>query len=324
MSTVLQPTLDDQVYDNASFSGNVFAEYESDLPEWWLRKGIVSYGDTARFRLFMDKLKQGKPVTVVALGGSVTFGSQVANPNENAFFPRISKWIQNHFPNPDHVFLNSAVPGTPSSYMALCMKWHVPGTVDLVFLEYNINDGDESGDVPLRRSHERLLRLLLALPNRPALMEIVVHRWLKDHELLNHRVPYRHAGDAGDDEIGILSNFYHIPWVSMRSLMWDKVFSSNQTDRICWTDFMSDPGHPNARGHHYISDMVILFMRHIAEDVLKNPIGSRNGNLDIMQPLPDPLYPVRNLYSFKSCKCQWFSLACPLLIDSFAYSSYLN
>jgi len=45
--------------------------------------------------------------------------------------------------------------------MALCVTWHVPPEADLVVLEYNINDGGGKGDIPIRRSHERLLRTLL-------------------------------------------------------------------------------------------------------------------------------------------------------------------
>ena len=65
--------------------------------------------------------------------------------------------------------------------MNACLQWHVPPTVDLVVVEYNINDGG-AGDRPIRRAHERLIRKLLAFPNRPAVMEVVVYRWaLKDN-----------------------------------------------------------------------------------------------------------------------------------------------
>ena len=39
-----------------------------------------------------------------------------------------------------------------------------------------VNDGGERWEVPIRTAHERLLRKLLAYPNRPAVMELVFYR----------------------------------------------------------------------------------------------------------------------------------------------------
>lgn len=36
--------------------------------------------------------------------------------------------------------LNGAVPGTTSSYMSVCYNMHVPRDVDIVVLEYAVND----------------------------------------------------------------------------------------------------------------------------------------------------------------------------------------
>ena len=40
-------------------------------------------------------------------------------------------------------------------------------------LQFTINDGNEKGDAPFRRSHERLLRKLLTYKNRPAVVEML-------------------------------------------------------------------------------------------------------------------------------------------------------
>jgi hypothetical protein len=53
-------------------------------------------------------------------------------------------------------------------------------------MQYNVNDGREQytsregeGEVagPMRLSHERLLRKLLVMRSRPAVVELVVYRW---------------------------------------------------------------------------------------------------------------------------------------------------
>ena len=48
----------------------------------------------------------------------------------------------------------------------------------------NINDGGkERGDTPIRRAHERLIRKLLNLPSRPAVVELVYYRAFPDMHL---------------------------------------------------------------------------------------------------------------------------------------------
>jgi len=42
--------------------------------------------------------------------------------------------------------------------------------------QYNVNDM-QGIQLPLRKAHERLLRKLLALPKRPAVVELLVYRW---------------------------------------------------------------------------------------------------------------------------------------------------
>ena len=53
-------------------------------------------------------------------------------------------------------------------------------------MQYNVNDGREQytsregeGEAagPMRLSHERLLRKLLVMRSRPAVVELVVYRW---------------------------------------------------------------------------------------------------------------------------------------------------
>ena len=42
------------------------------------------------------------------------------------------KFIREHFPHPEHVLHNGAIPATQSSYMSMCVNLHVPRNVDLV------------------------------------------------------------------------------------------------------------------------------------------------------------------------------------------------
>eukprot|EP00889_Picochlorum_renovo_P000207 jgi/Picre1/27237/NNA_000206.t1 len=86
--------------------------------------------------------------------------------------------------------------------MALCWRFYIPRDPDLIIVEYNVNDGgDKSNDSPMRRAHERLLRSLLSLESKPAVIENVVMR-IPEETIPEPR--YKNAG--GDDQIGTLPN----------------------------------------------------------------------------------------------------------------------
>jgi hypothetical protein len=69
-----------------------------------------------------------------------------------------------------HVAKLSTAAGAASQAMAAVFS---PLCAAFVALQFTINDGNEKGDAPFRRSHERLLRKLLNYKNRPAVVEMV-------------------------------------------------------------------------------------------------------------------------------------------------------
>ena len=99
--------------------------YAPALPYHAVGKGIVSYGDTRRLRRVMAALLSGQAVSAATVGGSITFGARTAKGTED-YPSRLSAWLRGTFPSANHTLVNSAVPGTPSTYMALCLAWHVP------------------------------------------------------------------------------------------------------------------------------------------------------------------------------------------------------
>ena len=233
-------------------------------------------------------------------------------------------------------------------------------------LHSQINDGGSKGDTPIRRSHERLLRKLLAFPNRPAVMELVfyrcaagVHAWwevaVTSPPPARNLTPFhvqvagtrtvrergaglqlwrwapgrtampsasskqshesRRACCAGDNELGLLAQYYHLPWFSTRSLMWDTWAAKGAKVRAGaggrvagrlllrttalpphpsaqeHPDFMNGPDHPNDLGHRYMADMVIAYLRHIVEDLGLRPYGQADKAV-VDAPLPPPMFKV--------------------------------
>ncbi|KAG2498444.1 hypothetical protein HYH03_003701 [Edaphochlamys debaryana] len=110
-----------------------------------------------------------------------------------------------------HHFTNGGVPGTLSAYMSSCMQTHIPENVDLVFVEYSVNDvAAPSRDFEDRRPFERLLRKALALPSRPAVV-------------LVHFFPWRHGEaeywESAERDYQEYASFYGLPAVSLRAAM---------------------------------------------------------------------------------------------------------
>ncbi len=80
------------------------------------------------------KLKAGRPVTIAYFGGSIT-----AAPGYRV---QVTKWFRDQFPNAEVREVNAAIGGTGSDLgvfrCGVDVAAHDP---DLVFVEFNINDG---------------------------------------------------------------------------------------------------------------------------------------------------------------------------------------
>jgi hypothetical protein len=137
------------------------AQLNLTLPRYWLQKGIVSYGDMLRPRALMNKVLNGQGVTISVLGGSISWGHGVNNHTTEVYGAIVMDWFKRTFPNANHTFVNGAIPGTPSSYMALCVDNKIPQESDIILVEYNINDGSFDKTHPMRKAHERMLQRIL-------------------------------------------------------------------------------------------------------------------------------------------------------------------
>ena len=77
-----------------------------------------------------------------------------------------------------HELVNRGVGATGSSIFAACWRRWVDEGADLVILEFSINDAQDAPFTsPERRAYEQLVRALLRLPGRPALLQLHHHRW---------------------------------------------------------------------------------------------------------------------------------------------------
>eukprot|EP00877_Chromochloris_zofingiensis_P007869 jgi/Chrzof1/3335/Cz12g21090.t1 len=230
----------------------------------------------------------GKTIRVGAVGGSITHGAAASKIGETDWFSLVGKYLQGAFPKSNVIMRNGALPATPSALMNMCLETYVDEEVDVVFVEYAANDGSNRYDPIKPKVYERLLRKILQVKHRPA---IVVMQLLPKGMAFapGHRekVPFM---ATLEDMYGALAQYYDTPWLSYRNAVW----------RMCefhkygynWTDFMwdSDFMHPIDAGMKVISDMVANLFQQTAMSLLMHPFGVQDKEL-LYEPLPVPMHP---------------------------------
>jgi hypothetical protein len=153
----------------------------------------------------------GEALNIGVVGASISAGQGVIEGAHN-IYPYRLKDMMNSAKRPGSgtvkVF-NGAVAGTVSMFMSVCVKNHVPEDVDIVLVEYAVNDqpGLEF-EHDQRKGFERLLRKLLNYPKKPAVIMMNSYAWMSS------------GGDYfGNAESAFLEygTYYGLPVVSLKA-----------------------------------------------------------------------------------------------------------
>eukprot|EP00798_Chlamydomonas_sp_ICE-L_P024266 gene24266-9867_t len=199
---------------------------EFHWPTQQLMRGITYVGQAERLRSVVRKLVEGKEaLNMVALGGSITYGVGVKNQTE-AFPDLLKDWMRKAFPGPEHEMHNGAVRGTTSTYMALCLELHLPpGDLDIVLIEYAINDtprpSPSMAPGSRRAALERLLRKVLNAPGQPAIIMVnmlAIHRDMEMGYWVNAERDFQE-----------FSTYYGLPTVSFKAAAYHEMKSGDVT-----------------------------------------------------------------------------------------------
>ena len=86
----------------------------------------------------------GQPVSVVAMGGSITCGGETRALEEQWSY-RVFLWVNETFPNVNHSYLNLCKPAAPSMVVGACLT--VPDHIDLILMEVAPFSHCEAGPV---------------------------------------------------------------------------------------------------------------------------------------------------------------------------------
>jgi hypothetical protein len=188
----------------------------------------VSHGDGGRLRTVFEKARRGEPVTVAAVGGSITAGGSQTKDPANRYVQQVAKWFEANFPKSKISFVNAGIGGTNSFYGAMRLHRDVLAKrPDLVIVEWAVNNhaGKDFGE-----SYEGVLRQLLRDPGNIAVIELFFMH--KD-------------GENAQMWQEILGRHYQLPMVSFRDALWPEFTSG----RIPWDDLYADVVHPKDAGH---------------------------------------------------------------------------
>ncbi|KAF8742138.1 hypothetical protein RHS02_03529, partial [Rhizoctonia solani] len=216
-----------------------------------LERSRAYEGPNTRLRRVLQKAADGHPINIGILGGSVTAGHGVLHPEywTDIFF----NWWNTTFPHEKNVFVNGAVPATTTEYYSVCALEHIDKEVDLVIIEMAIND--QRVEV-FAQSYEWLVRMLMDLPNKPAVVSAQVIALAFDTITM-----------GGDLHTGV-NEYYDIPTVSLRNVVLYHVLENAHLDRDMFhrlppfqEDSQEDLRHMNRVGHKMLAELLIAYMQ---------------------------------------------------------------
>ena len=209
--------------------------------EQFAPNGTEHVGDHHRLACFTDRLLGSRhPITVAVLGGSVSAGSTYTVRHDSHLFHWTVGTALRGFGSPgSNVTVsvhNGALPATGPSFFEHCLTSQLPAEPDLVLVEFTVNLDHQPA------AFERLVRKLLALPRRPAIVVVSMHSWRivelatgrrvspwrcslpkENHSLFAARPTDQQWADqdprGDEDRIAEICRHYNLPLVSVRSAL---------------------------------------------------------------------------------------------------------
>ncbi|KAL0250672.1 hypothetical protein I308_102855 [Cryptococcus tetragattii IND107] len=216
-------------------------------------------GSHERMRLLLQKIMRGEPLTISAIGGSVTKGHQVWD-NE-IWFHKFWEWLT-EFAGEDVEIkeVNGAAPATGSDYFSFCFPLHIPSNSDLVLVELAVNDEGIPEHV---ENMENLLRGLLDLPSKPAVMLVEAMAFSNGGM----------GGGGGRMHLPV-AQYYDVPVINQRLPLVNHFARHPQLVRPYFAqDWWGNPDtrHINSHGHRDLGMLVASFVKDVACEMFSEP-----------------------------------------------------
>ncbi|BEI86200.1 hypothetical protein CcaverHIS002_0604870 [Cutaneotrichosporon cavernicola] len=220
-----------------------------------LRASRIAHSTGARLRRVLGKARAGNDIKVGVLGGSVSACRGVHPTPEHpegdpagpgCYTSVVHEYLKQTFPDSKVQLFNGALGGMDSSYYAFCGTHHIPSDLDLIVLEFDVND---EPDPIYQQFFDQLLRVLLEFKTQPAI--VILGSWAPQI-----------AQDVGyaDPQIFHLpiALYYDIPYLSLKRVIFYHYARFPHSTAKAF--FLGDQLHPNARGHRLLADLLIAYL----------------------------------------------------------------
>jgi len=140
---------------------------------------------------FVKRAEKGENLTVVFLGGSLTWGANASDPNRTSYRGVIMRNLREQYPKAHWNFVDAAIGGIGSTLGIYRLKRDVMAyNPDLVFLDFTLNDNAKTTDDIALAAYEGIIRHILSNGHSlvfPVILASKDYVTLKDIQMLKRR-----------------------------------------------------------------------------------------------------------------------------------------
>lgn len=207
---------------------------------------VLNEGNKARLAKAMTKAKNGEPITVAYLGGSITQGSSAGN--DLCYARLTTNWFEKTFPESKITYVNAGI-GATGSYIGVYRADRdvTSKDPDIVFVDFSVNDTTEHTERN-KASYDGVIRKLWFSESAPAIVTIAM---TMDN------------GTSFQQYHSEICEAYDIPMISYHDAILDVI----KKGHIAWADISDDNIHPNVPGHAVLTDMITSYLQSVLDDL---------------------------------------------------------
>lgn len=212
-----------------------------------IERSQKSFGNNYRLKKALMKAKNGEPITLAFIGGSITQGAGAKPENTKCYSYLVWKGMKELLQTDKIQYVRAGLGGTPSELGMIRYETDVlrKGAPDIVVIEFAVNDAD---DETKGQCYESLIRKVLCAPNEPAVL-LLFSVFSNDWNL--------------QDRLAPIGSYYGLPMVSVLDAVSPQFGLSPEGGRvISKRQYFYDCYHPTNDGHEVMADCVLKMAAH--------------------------------------------------------------